>query len=178
VLRERAGAPSPEEAPGSDSQPAESEEEVVAEAETAAAESAPSTPSDSDSAQAPREGPFPATRPRGAEPSVRSADAAMAEPTVSEPAEEAEVETEAPPRPLPAPPAGPDLAGVGDRHPLGVLRLWIVDPRAFGVAPADKPGYHAVDPDLASVRPGFRQPWFSPQQVEDVAAYLATLSEE
>lgn len=80
------------------------------------------------------------------------------------------------PRMLPLP-AGPDLAGVASRLGEGTLRLWVIDPRAFGAGHV-MPGYHAVSEALGARRPGHRQPWFSPAQVEDMVAYLATLTED
>ncbi|MEO1688901.1 MAG: hypothetical protein AAFU61_13445 [Pseudomonadota bacterium] len=131
-------------------------------------------------AEAPRDAPRPAPRPAVEEaPQLADATPEAPEAPAEADGEDAEADApEAPVAPLPPPPAGPDLAGVADRIDLAGLRLWIVDPRAFGVAPDVKPGYHAVDPDLARLRPELRQPWFTPQQVEDVAAYLATLAAE
>lgn len=65
---------------------------------------------------------------------------------------------------------GGDLTGVGGRMSAGALRLWIVDPAFFGVAAM--PGYHAVDFALAAAQPDLRQPWLSPQRIEDIVAYL------
>jgi len=71
-------------------------------------------------------------------------------------------------------PVGPDLAGVADRLDPAELRLIVVNPRLRDPA-SPMPAYHHVDPARARRAPGFRQPWLSPVQIEDVLAYLRTL---
>lgn len=68
---------------------------------------------------------------------------------------------------------GPDLSGIGARRTAGALRLWLIDPGFFGVT--DMPAYHAVDFALAEAQPDLRQPWLTPQQIEDALAYLLSL---
>ncbi|MGG7566463.1 hypothetical protein ACQ5SO_09920 [Rhodovulum sp. DZ06] len=69
---------------------------------------------------------------------------------------------------------GPDLTGIGVRMRAGTIRLWIVEPGFFGASAM--PAFHAVDFDKARVQPDLRQPWLSPQQVEDVLAYLLSVA--
>jgi sulfur-oxidizing protein SoxX len=71
-------------------------------------------------------------------------------------------------------PQGPDLAGVAARLTEAELRLILVNPRLRDAA-SPMPAYHHVDLARARRAPGFRQPWLSPAQLEDVLAYLLTL---
>ncbi|MFO7855478.1 MAG: hypothetical protein R6V44_09735, partial [Paracoccaceae bacterium] len=71
-------------------------------------------------------------------------------------------------------PVGPDLAGVAARLDPAELRLILVNPRLRDPA-SPMPAYHHVDLARARHAPGFRQPWLSPVQLEDVLAYLLTL---
>lgn len=106
-------------------------------------------------------------------PRPRPAQEAEADP--AEPVAEAEPAPPDPPRPplLPLQP-GPSLEGVAGRLSEGRLRLWVVNPRVAD-AEARMPAYHDVSAALAQRNPELRQPWLSPQQVEDVVAYLLTL---
>jgi L-cysteine S-thiosulfotransferase len=69
---------------------------------------------------------------------------------------------------------GPDLNGVGARLSEGELRLRIVDSRK--VDPNSiMPSYYRFD-DLTRVATSFRdKPVLTPEQIEDVVAYLVTL---
>jgi len=68
----------------------------------------------------------------------------------------------------------PDLKGAGSRFSEGQLRLKIVDPGR--VTPATiMPAYHRTE-SLVRVAPAYRgKPILSPEQIEDVVAYLTTL---
>ncbi len=70
----------------------------------------------------------------------------------------------------------PSLAGVGARHNAAQLRQRVADPRAFNpgsIMPAYErtQGYNRV----AAERAG--KPLLTPEQLDDVAAFLATLKE-
>jgi L-cysteine S-thiosulfotransferase len=68
----------------------------------------------------------------------------------------------------------PDLKGAGSRFSEGQLRLRIVDPSRFNAATI-MPAYHRTE-GLARVAPAYRgKPVLSPEQIEDVVAYLVTL---
>jgi sulfur-oxidizing protein SoxX len=70
----------------------------------------------------------------------------------------------------------PDLAGAGLRSTAAQLRLRIVDPRRIN-PDTIMPGYHVTD-GLHRVAPAYRgKPILDAQQVEDVVAYLQTLTE-
>jgi sulfur-oxidizing protein SoxX len=70
----------------------------------------------------------------------------------------------------------PDLKGAGARWSEGELRLRIVDARRLNPATI-MPPYYNLD-GLTRVAPAFnRKPLLSAEQIEDVAAYLATLRE-
>lgn len=72
---------------------------------------------------------------------------------------------------------GPDLAGIGARMPEAQLRLRIVNAKALNPATA-MPAYYQVD-GLQRVAARFAgRPILSAQQVEDVVAYLRTLTDE
>ena len=72
---------------------------------------------------------------------------------------------------------GPDLAGVGARLSIPELRQRIVDGRALN-GDTIMPPYHATD-GLARVGARWRDtPILSAQEVEDVVAFLATLTED
>jgi sulfur-oxidizing protein SoxX len=71
---------------------------------------------------------------------------------------------------------GPPLAGVASRLTPGQIRLRVVDPTRVN-AGAVMPAYHRTE-GLANVDPRFRgEPVLSAQEIEDVVAYLATLTE-
>jgi sulfur-oxidizing protein SoxX len=68
----------------------------------------------------------------------------------------------------------PDLKGAGSRFSEGQLRLKIVEPARFNPATI-MPGYHRTE-GLARVAPAYRgKPVLSPEQIEDVVAFLMTL---
>jgi L-cysteine S-thiosulfotransferase len=68
----------------------------------------------------------------------------------------------------------PDLAGSGGRFTEGELRLRLVDPQKFNAATI-MPSYLRTG-GLERVAPAFRgKPLLTPQQIEDVVAYLGTL---
>ena len=71
---------------------------------------------------------------------------------------------------------GPDLAGVADRLTEGALRLRLVDPKRIGEASVMPAFYRAHG--LTRVARRYRdRPILSAQQIEDVIAYLMTLTE-
>lgn len=71
---------------------------------------------------------------------------------------------------------GPDLAGVGDRLTPGAIRLRLVDPKRVNDATI-MPAFHVVD-GLERVAPYYRgRPALTAQQIEDLVAYLAGLTE-
>lgn len=68
----------------------------------------------------------------------------------------------------------PDLKGVGTRLSEGQIRLRIVDPGRVNPATI-MPAYYRTE-GLTRVAPAFRgKPVLSPEQIEDVVAFLATL---
>jgi sulfur-oxidizing protein SoxX len=68
----------------------------------------------------------------------------------------------------------PDLRGVGKRYTEEELRLRMTDPAKVNPATI-MPSYSKTE-GLARVAPGFRgKPILTPEQIEDVVAYLATL---
>ena len=68
----------------------------------------------------------------------------------------------------------PDLRGVGKRYTEDELRLRMVDPAKVNPATI-MPSYSKTE-GLARVAPAFRgKPILTPEQIEDVVAYLATL---
>jgi sulfur-oxidizing protein SoxX len=68
----------------------------------------------------------------------------------------------------------PDLAGAGVRWSEAELRLRLVDPQKFNPA-SIMPSYSRTE-GLERVAPAYRgKPILTPQQIEDVVAYLATL---
>lgn len=70
---------------------------------------------------------------------------------------------------------GPPLAGVAARLSEAQLRLRIVDERQLNPATV-MPGYYRNPASLNRVASGMEgRTYFTPQQVEDVVAYLATL---
>lgn len=72
---------------------------------------------------------------------------------------------------------GPDLTGVGSRYSAGELRLRLVDGMALN-PDTIMPSFHRVE-GLHRVKPELRgRPILNAQQVEDVVAYLMTLTED
>lgn len=68
----------------------------------------------------------------------------------------------------------PDLRGVANRFSEGQVRLRIVEPARFNAATI-MPAYHRTE-GLVRVAPSYRgKPVLSPEQIEDVVAYLMTL---
>ena len=68
----------------------------------------------------------------------------------------------------------PDLRGAGSRWSEGELRLRLVDPARVNSATI-MPSYHRTE-GLARVVPSLRgKPLLTPEQIEDVVAYLTTL---
>ena len=68
----------------------------------------------------------------------------------------------------------PDLRGVGKRYTEDELRLRMIDPAK--VNPATIMPSYSKSEGLARVAPVFRgKPILTPEQIEDVVAYLATL---
>jgi len=68
----------------------------------------------------------------------------------------------------------PDLKGVGTRWSAGQLRLRVVDSRKLD-AHTIMPSYYSLD-GLNRVAPAYRgNPILSPDEIEDVVAFLATL---
>ncbi len=72
---------------------------------------------------------------------------------------------------------GPDLAGVGSRMPESELRLRIVNPKIANPATM-MPAFYRVD-GLHRVGKAFQgKTILTPQEVEDVVAYLKTLTDD
>jgi sulfur-oxidizing protein SoxX len=70
----------------------------------------------------------------------------------------------------------PDLRGAGRRWSEGQLRLRIVDSSRINPATI-MPAYHRTE-GLARVAPSYRgKPVLSPEQIEDVVAFLMTLKD-
>jgi L-cysteine S-thiosulfotransferase len=70
----------------------------------------------------------------------------------------------------------PDLAGAGRRWSEAELRVRLVDPQKFN-RETIMPSYARTE-GLQRVAPAFRgKPILTPQQIEDVVAYLATLKD-
>ena len=71
---------------------------------------------------------------------------------------------------------GPSLAGVGSRYTSDELRLRVVNPKAI-YPDTIMPAYYELD-GLNRVLEVYRdQPIYTPQQVEDVVSYLASLKD-
>jgi sulfur-oxidizing protein SoxX len=72
---------------------------------------------------------------------------------------------------------GPPLDGIGGRYSPGELRLRLVDPKAFNPGTI-MPAYYKLD-GLHRVLERYRgKPMLTAQQVEDMVAYLLTLTSE
>lgn len=72
---------------------------------------------------------------------------------------------------------GPPLDGIGSRSSAGVLRLRLVDPKAINPETI-MPAYYKVE-GLHRVLERYRdRPILTAQQIEDVIAYLRTLTQE
>ena len=72
---------------------------------------------------------------------------------------------------------GPPLDTVGSRYTAALLRLRIVNPKALNPG-SIMPSYHRVE-GLHRVQSALQnQPVLSAQEVEDVVAYLLTLTQE
>ena len=70
----------------------------------------------------------------------------------------------------------PDMSGAGSRWSEGQLRLRIADARRFN-PDTIMPSYYRTD-GLSRVAPAWRgKPVLTPEQIEDVVAYLITLRE-
>lgn len=67
----------------------------------------------------------------------------------------------------------PDLRGTGKRWTEGQLRLRLVDPARLNPETI-MPSYDRTQ-GLSRVPPAWRKPILTPEQIEDVVAYLATL---
>ena len=71
---------------------------------------------------------------------------------------------------------GPPLDGIGSRATAGVLRLRLVDPKALNPATI-MPAYYKIE-GLYRVLERYRaRPILTAQQIEDVIAYLLTLTD-
>ncbi len=84
------------------------------------------------------------------------------------------------PMPIPEEPdhgaIGPPLAGVGSRYSVAQLRQRLVDPKSINPDTV-MPSYHATG-TLYRVLEQFRgRPIYTAQEIEDVVAYLASLTE-
>ena len=70
---------------------------------------------------------------------------------------------------------GPNLAGVGARYPVGMLRLQIVDEKQINPATV-MPGFYVKPASLQNVARKYKgKTPLTAQEVEDVVAYLSTL---
>lgn len=70
---------------------------------------------------------------------------------------------------------GPPLAGVGGRYNAGELRLRLIDPKAIN-PDTIMPSYYRTN-DLNRVGAEYRgRPIYTAQEIEDVVAYLASLT--
>ncbi len=71
----------------------------------------------------------------------------------------------------------PDLAGVGSRYTAAELRLRLVDPKALN-PDTIMPSYYRIE-GLTRVQAKYQgETVYGPQDIEDVIAYLLTLTEE
>jgi sulfur-oxidizing protein SoxX len=70
----------------------------------------------------------------------------------------------------------PDLRGVGSRWSEGQLRLKLVDSRRLNPATI-MPSYYSTDGLIRVGRAWQGKPVLSAEQIEDVVAFLATLTE-
>ena len=72
---------------------------------------------------------------------------------------------------------GPDLAGIGARLTAGALRLRLVDPKRLSETTI-MPAFYVVE-GLERVEPYYRgRPALNAEQIEDLVAYLTTLTEQ
>ncbi len=71
---------------------------------------------------------------------------------------------------------GPPLAGVGSRYTPGELRLRLVDPKVIN-PDTPMPGYHKVEGLHRVLGEYLGKPIYSAQDIEDVVAYLLTLTD-
>jgi len=71
---------------------------------------------------------------------------------------------------------GPPLDGIGSRATAGVLRLRLVDPKAFN-AETIMPAYYKVEGLHRVLHRYGAKPILTAQQIEDVIAYLLTLTD-
>ena len=70
----------------------------------------------------------------------------------------------------------PDLSGAGKRWSAAELRLRLTEPQKFN-PDTIMPSYSRTE-GLSNVAPAYRgKPILSPQQIDDVVAYLATLKD-
>lgn len=70
---------------------------------------------------------------------------------------------------------GPDLAGVGARYPIGMIRLQVVDETLINPATV-MPGFYIKPDSLHNVAKQYKgKTPLTAQEVEDVVAYLSTL---
>ena len=72
---------------------------------------------------------------------------------------------------------GPPLGGIADRYSAGQLRLRLVDPRRFNPDTV-MPSYHARGGRYRVADEYRGRPIYSAGEIEDVIAYLMTLSDE
>ena len=71
---------------------------------------------------------------------------------------------------------GPTLDGIGSRATAGALRLRLVDPKAFNPTTI-MPAYYKVEGLRHVLERSRGQPILTEQQIEDVIAYLLTLTD-
>ncbi|MDC1198800.1 c-type cytochrome [bacterium] len=74
-------------------------------------------------------------------------------------------------------PIGPDLDGVAGRYSAAELRLLVANPRIRRPDSA-MPAYFNVSAEIAASHPEAPQPVLTAREVEDVVAFLQTLTDE